>query len=69
MTCLKSVFTPSSQVSSKAAGDREGRGLVFVMCVGPGGDVDRDVHLELKHGVEAKNYDDVSILCVYVLEG
>lgn len=30
--------------------------------VGHGGEQDRDVHLQLKHGVEAKNYDDVSIL-------
>ena len=42
------------------------------MCItlhtGQGGEQDRDVHLQLKHGVEAKNYDDVSqsLLCVHV---
>ena len=42
----------------------------YVSHVGQGGEQDRDVHLQLKHGVEAKNYDDVSIvslsLCVYL---
>ena len=33
---------------------------VCVTCAGGGGSEDRDVHLQLKHGVEAKNYDDVS---------
>lgn len=38
------------------------------MCAGHDGEVDRDVHLQLKHGVEAKNYDDVSIcVCMYIL--
>ena len=27
---------------------------------GFGGEQERDVNLQLKHGVEAKNYDDVS---------
>lgn len=31
-----------------------------VTCAGHGGGEDREVHLTLKHGVEAKNYDDVS---------
>lgn len=29
-----------------------------------GGGVDREVFLNVKHGVEAKNYEDVSCVCV-----
>jgi len=36
---------------------------LFVCTVGQaGGGVDREVFLNVKHGVEAKNYEDVSIL-------
>lgn len=35
--------------------------LFLVSCIGQGGHgVQREVTLTLKHGVEAKNYDDVS---------
>ena len=34
------------------------------MPVGQGGEQEREVHLQLKHGVEAKNYDDVSVVWV-----
>ena len=40
--------------------------MCVALCTGQGGEQDRDVHLQLKHGVEAKNYDDVSIVCVCV---
>lgn len=60
-TCLKSAFTQLYQVGHRWGSIGRGQDeSVLVMCVGPGGEVERDVHLELKHGVEAKNYDDVS---------
>ena len=34
----------------------------MVSYTGQGGETEREVHLDLKHGVEAKNYDDVSCL-------
>ena len=34
----------------------------MMSSAGHGGEAEREVHLDLKHGVEAKNYDDVSCL-------
>ena len=36
--------------------------LIFCLCIlgQAGGGVDREVFLNVKHGVEAKNYEDVS---------
>ena len=41
--------------------------IAVCVCVpGAGGEVEREIQLDLKHGVEAKNYDDVSgsVWCV-----
>lgn len=34
--------------------------MMYILS-GHGGEQEREVHLQLKHGVEAKNYDDVSV--------